>query len=130
TAVPAPHSCASRPPRLGERGRPARRRRATRSHRRRRSWWSGGGRPILPLAGTVRHPAATAEGIMLDYLIRGGTIVDGTGAAPRRGDVGIRGDRVVAVGSVDESARETLDADGLVVAPGFVDPHTHYDAQL
>jgi N-acyl-D-aspartate/D-glutamate deacylase len=67
---------------------------------------------------------------MLDYLIRGGTIVDGTGAAPRRGDVGIRGDRVVAVGSAEESARETLDADGLVVAPGFVDPHTHYDAQL
>ena len=67
---------------------------------------------------------------MLDYLIRGGTIVDGTGAAPRRGDVGIRGDRVVAVGKVDEQARETFDADGLVVTPGFVDPHTHYDAQL
>jgi N-acyl-D-aspartate/D-glutamate deacylase len=67
---------------------------------------------------------------MLDYLIKGGTVVDGTGAAPQRADVGIRGDRVVAVGAVDEPARETLGADGLVVAPGIVDPHTHYDAQL
>src|SRR5579884_1754324 len=82
--------------------------------------------PVLVLSATRRHRG----GIMLDYLIRGGTSVDGTGAAPRRGDVGIRGDRVVAVGKVDESARQTIEAGGLVVAPGFVDPHTHYDAQL
>ena len=67
---------------------------------------------------------------MLDYLIKGGTIVDGTGSAPRPGDVGIRGDRIVAVGEVDEPAKETVAADGQLVTPGFVDPHTHYDAQL
>src|SRR6476661_8978197 len=67
---------------------------------------------------------------MLDIVIRGGTIVDGTGAAPRRGDVGINGGRVVSVGEVEGDGARTIDADGLLVTPGFVDPHTHYDAQL
>ncbi|MGA7420097.1 MAG: amidohydrolase family protein [Acidimicrobiales bacterium] len=56
--------------------------------------------------------------------------MDGTGAPPRKADVGIRGDRIVAIGPVDEPATETIDATGLIVTPGFVDPHTHYDAQL
>jgi len=65
-----------------------------------------------------------------DLVIRGGTIVDGTGAPRRRGDVGIREGRVAALGDVRGSSGEVLEADGHVVAPGFVDIHTHYDAQI
>ena len=67
---------------------------------------------------------------MLDYLIRGGTVVDGTGAEPFVADVGIREGRIVEIGEVTDAAATVLDADGLLVTPGFVDPHTHYDAQL
>jgi N-acyl-D-aspartate/D-glutamate deacylase len=67
---------------------------------------------------------------MLDRLIRGGVVIDGTGAARRTADVGIREGRIAAIGRISEAARETLDADGAIVAPGFIDLHTHYDAQL
>ena len=66
---------------------------------------------------------------MHDLVIHGGTVVDGTGAAPRTADVAIDGDRIAAVGTVRGPARDTLDARGLLVTPGFVDVHTHYDAQ-
>jgi N-acyl-D-amino-acid deacylase len=65
-----------------------------------------------------------------DLVIRDGTIVDGTGRPPFRGDVGVTGDRVAAVGDVDGGGRETIDAGGRVVSPGFVDIHTHLDAQV
>ena len=67
---------------------------------------------------------------MLDYIIRSGTLIDGTGEASRQADVGIRDGRIVAIGRIDEAATAEFDASGLMVAPGVIDPHTHYDAQL
>lgn len=67
---------------------------------------------------------------MADLVIRGGTVVDGSGAAPREADVVIEGERVTAVGRHDGPAREVIDARGLLVTPGFVDVHTHLDAQI
>ena len=67
---------------------------------------------------------------MLDYVIKGGTIVDGSGAPPTTGDVGVRDGVIVSVGDpITEAARETIDADGAIVTPGWVDVHTHYDGQ-
>ncbi|HZO82111.1 MAG TPA: amidohydrolase family protein [Candidatus Binataceae bacterium] len=65
-----------------------------------------------------------------DIVIKGGTIVDGTGAPGFRADVAIAAGKIAEVGRVTDGARDTIDAGGLVVAPGFVDPHTHYDAQI
>lgn len=67
---------------------------------------------------------------MLDLLIRDARIVDGTGAPARRGDIGVSNGRIAAVGEVDDMAAKTVDAQGQTLAPGFVDLHTHYDAQL
>ena len=66
-----------------------------------------------------------------DLLIRGGTVVDGSGAPAQRADLAVRGDRIVAIGEgLSGRALRVLEADGQVVAPGFVDCHTHYDAQV
>lgn len=67
---------------------------------------------------------------MNDLVIRGATIYDGLGHAPRVGDVAIKDGKIAAVGTVAESAGETIDAGGLALAPGIVDLHTHYDAQI
>jgi N-acyl-D-aspartate/D-glutamate deacylase len=66
---------------------------------------------------------------MADLVIRNGTIVDGTGAPPFRSDVAVTGSTITAVGDVDEQGRREVDADGLLVTPGFVDIHTHFDGQ-
>ncbi len=69
---------------------------------------------------------------MVDVIVRGGTVVDGTGAPQRRADVAIDGDRIVAVGddvAALGKARREIDADGLLVTPGWVDIHTHFDGQ-
>ena len=67
---------------------------------------------------------------MYDLKIVGGTIVDGSGKERYTGDVGIKDGKLAAVGTADEGAKETIDASGAVVAPGFVDIHTHYDGQI
>ncbi|MGY8852869.1 MAG: N-acyl-D-amino-acid deacylase family protein [Pseudomonadales bacterium] len=65
-----------------------------------------------------------------DLIIRGGLIVDGTGGAPYSGDVAVDGDTIVAVGQVDGRGKQEIKADGAVVSPGFIDLHTHLDAQV
>jgi N-acyl-D-amino-acid deacylase len=65
-----------------------------------------------------------------DLMIRGGTLIDGTGAPERRGDLGVREGHIVAIGEVSGTADKTIEADGRIVSPGFVDIHTHYDAQI
>jgi len=65
-----------------------------------------------------------------DLIIKGGTLVDGTGAAARRADVAVDAGRITDVGQVEGGASRTIDADGLLVTPGWVDVHTHYDGQV
>jgi N-acyl-D-aspartate/D-glutamate deacylase len=65
-----------------------------------------------------------------DVVIRSGTVVDGSGAAPRIADVAIAGGKIARIGTVEERGREEIDAAGLLVTPGFVDIHTHYDGQV
>lgn len=67
---------------------------------------------------------------MYDILIKNGTVVDGTGAPRYRADVAVSGGKIVEIGKVTGGAEKVIDAGDLIVAPGFVDPHTHYDAQI
>ena len=67
---------------------------------------------------------------MVDLVIRGATVVDGLGNDPRRADVAVKDGKIAAIGAVSDKGNETIDADGLVLSPGIVDVHTHYDAQV
>jgi N-acyl-D-amino-acid deacylase len=95
----------------------------------RRGFLATGGAAALglaagPLARLVAAPS-------FDLVIRGGTIVDGTGGAPWAADVGISGDTLTALGTIDaEQARRVIDADGLTVVPGFIDIHSHSDDSI
>ena len=67
--------------------------------------------------------------VMFDLIVRAGTVVDGTGSPALTADVWVRNGRVAEVGRLSERGRREIDADGLVVTPGFVDIHTHFDGQ-
>ncbi|MGD9901958.1 MAG: amidohydrolase family protein [Vicinamibacterales bacterium] len=87
---------------------------------------------LLIAAGIAALVATTpAQAPPFDVVITGGQVLDGTGAAAERVDVGIRGDRIAAIGALaGQPARRTIDATGLVVAPGFIDLHTHSEMPL
>ncbi len=67
---------------------------------------------------------------MYDLIIRGGKIIDGTGVSGFNGDIAVSEGKIIEVGRVNGSARETINADGAIVTPGFIDPHSHYDGQF
>jgi dihydroorotase/N-acyl-D-amino-acid deacylase len=91
-----------------------------------------GSRVMLMAAGvTALAVALPAQQPPFDVLLTGGQVLDGSGGAAQRVDVGIRGDRVAAIGQLaGQPARRTIDATGLVVAPGFIDLHTHSEMPL
>ena len=85
---------------------------------------------LLAVAITAASHAPRED---VDLLLRGGTVIDGTGAAPRVADVAIRGDRIVFIGDASKAnltPKRAVDARGLIVAPGFIDPHTHTQGDL
>lgn len=67
---------------------------------------------------------------MLDLIIRNGLVIDGTGSAGQQADVAVLDGRISGIGRIDSSSAQVIDASGAVVCPGFIDPHTHYDAQV
>ncbi|MEO5568598.1 MAG: amidohydrolase family protein [Gemmatimonadaceae bacterium] len=88
---------------------------------------------VLLFLAALQLPLRLGAQQQLDLLIRGGTIVDGTGSPARAADVGVRGDRIAFIGNASQSrvtATRTIDATGLIVAPGFIDPHTHTGGDL
>src|SRR4051812_18635926 len=84
------------------------------------------------MLGLAPAPSAVSAGpVAADLVLKGGTVIDGTGAPGRRADVAIRGDRIVAVGTFDVDPKaKVIDASAWVVAPGFIDLHTHSDSSI
>src|SRR3954469_15540772 len=85
--------------------------------------------PVSRGDGTPEKPVAPP--VRADFVLKGGTLIDGTGAPARKGDLAVRGDKIVAVGSfpIDPKAK-VVDVASLVVAPGFIDLHTHSDDEI
>ncbi|MDX9820704.1 MAG: hypothetical protein RBT20_02120, partial [Syntrophales bacterium] len=81
---------------------------------------------LLVLPGCADRTAPPS----FDIVIKGGTLYDGSTAPPRTADIGIRGDRIVAIGDLAAPAGKTLDARGLVITPGFIDSHSHFDVAV
>ena len=83
-------------------------------------------RGILAVGAVLALFTAAAQAQQLDLIIHGGTVIDGSGSSGRRADIGITGDRIVFIGDAGkQTAKRTVDATGLLVTPGFIDPHTH-----
>ena len=85
---------------------------------------------LASLGARPAAPSVAGTGRRADLVIRGGTLLDGTGAPPRTGDVAISGDRITAVGQVPVTGTFEIDARGMAVAPGFIDIHSHADLSL
>ena len=83
-------------------------------------------RGILAFGAVLALCVGPARAQQLDLLIHGGTVIDGSGSPGKRADIGIVGDRIVFIGDAGkQTAKRTVDATGLIVTPGFIDPHTH-----
>ena len=83
-------------------------------------------RTVIALALIITSSASAA----FDLVLKGGIVVDGTGQAPYQADIGISGDKITAIGDLDRTSAQVIDVSGLVVAPGFIDVHSHADGAL